>query len=419
MQLTLDNCGLTGQQLGSLFRNMGRGRPIMVSFNGNPLESEGFDDLCGAIALDQGPTAFNMDMIEFTDEGNSIQLLKALTVNSTIEFLSLVGTSPGPLSAEAGDAFYNFFTHNTSIQYLDLSGYSSKLDKGQLGMEFARSLAGLDQNRSIQHLRIRNQQLNMNVAKLAVAIGQNSTLKTLDLRDNAFSLTNLGFLVRNLDKNQTLVLIEPFSEAELQQAVDNCIKRVLLAQQSLSVNQKRSLKASVALPASDADLPASVQRLVRELRGEWDTQMARLEAILKRNRKFQDEALSSDISTYGVGQDFATPGRHSTNFGGLAILPTTTDPEPTLEPGESPWPNLGVITDVSSDDMPNSPISSSEAPTPEFVVSPAETRSPETVTWTPAGVELKLKLMNLEAQQSLGKEMAGDTTEPVVDEQSV
>lgn len=201
-KLVLNHCGITGTQAARLFHAIGENRGMHLSLSGNPIE-DGIADLAAAIRSQTGPASLAIEMIEFRHEPNYLTLLQALTSTAHLHHLSLAGTAPspsssGPCSTDLVTTLTNLFAQNTSLQTLDLSGFSGKLDDGQLPRGFGRALSGLAHNRTLVTLKIRNQNLHDDAGALGHALARNDTLRHLDCRDNNFNLTSLRFLVNSL-----------------------------------------------------------------------------------------------------------------------------------------------------------------------------------------------------------------------------
>ncbi|KAH6664331.1 hypothetical protein F5X68DRAFT_161001 [Plectosphaerella plurivora] len=341
-RVDLNNCGLTGSMAAVLFRSMGQGREIVCSISGNYLEVEG-DDLTSAIACNYGPKALFADMVEYREEENYIKLIQALAVNNTIDLLSLVGTAtPGQVSEDACAAVSEFFATNRSVQYLDYSGFSAKLDEGQLGLGFSQSLAGLSQNTTLRHLRIRNQKLNINIGDLASAIAANRTLQTLDVQENGFNLSNLTHMVRSLEKNVSIREFCPFSDAELNKTIRNSMQKVILHPSEPEHRRRRSSKS--ASKAADALAEDASKALVHELRSQWTVKMEESEKILERNRA--SSAATDTEGSYSAIAEYPSMSYAASLpalFGGLAMVHQgagqTTPPSPVSHqatPGQEP-----------------------------------------------------------------------------------
>lgn len=258
-RLALNNCAINGREAARLVRALGGHANVHLHISGNPLE-DGIEDFCRAISLTAGPAGLHMDMLEFRREANFVALMKALTCNRKLSHLSLAGTAPtpsadGPCGNEVCDALRGFFEGNKSVKYLDLSGYSGRLDEGQLGQGFAQSLRGLVSNDSLTHLRIRNQNLHDDVGTLGSMIRQNSTLRIVDCQDNNWNLTSFQFLTKSLKLNHSIVHF-PFPQKEYER-VWSRVRHDLRRQSVVS-------KAAVAAHQETA-LRTALQRQVQEL----------------------------------------------------------------------------------------------------------------------------------------------------------
>lgn len=262
-KIALNNCGINGREAARLIRALGQHTSAHLHISGNPLE-DGIDDLCRAISQTPGPVGLHMDMVEFRHETNFVALIKALMVNKKIAFLSMAGTAPTPLAeapcpAEVCEALEAFLAKNKSVRYLDLSGYSGKLDEGQLGQGAARSLRGLASNSTLTHLRIRNQNLHDDVGTLGSVIRQNSKLRMVDCQDNSWNLTSVQFLAKSLKLNKTIVEF-PFEQTEY----DRVWQRVVTDVRRLSGISKSAMARQ---HEQETVLRGALQKQVQDLKG--------------------------------------------------------------------------------------------------------------------------------------------------------
>lgn len=259
-RLALNNCGINGREAARLIRSLGRHANVHLHISGNPLE-DGIEDFFRAIAMTPGPAGLHMNMLEFRHEAKFVALMKALASNRKISALGLAGTAPtasadGPCRSEVCDALRHFFEKNQSVKYLDLSGYSGRLDEGQLGQGFAQSLRGLASNHTLTHLRIRNQNLHDDVGTLGSVIRQNATLRIVDCQDNNWNLTSVQFLTKSLKLNQSIVHF-PFSPKEYERVW----ARIMCDLRRQSVAGKPAVAAQ-----QEAALRTALQRQIQELR---------------------------------------------------------------------------------------------------------------------------------------------------------
>lgn len=314
--LRLNKCGLTSRQIAKLFRAMGMSRTMTVHLNANRLD-EGIDDLCGAIACGFGPWSLFIQMVEFNYESSYIKLWKALTINKTIECLSLAGSStPDSVSAKACEAVSEFFCNNDTVRFLDISGYDAKLDEGRLGKEFSRALGGIRHNSRIEHLRVRSQMLNVNIGDLAEAISGNKTLHTLDCEDNDFNLSNYRHLVKSVSNNSTIRHFSAFSAQELARSVSKAVRN---ANTGTATPSRRASVMSRFRPEKTQSGGDKV--LVQQLKDEWDGAVAQLDLILERNMQLHEECKyeADDDESSASSNSRDGEGTFSASFGGLAF----------------------------------------------------------------------------------------------------
>ncbi|RDA86709.1 hypothetical protein CP532_4222, partial [Ophiocordyceps camponoti-leonardi (nom. inval.)] len=311
--MRLNNCGLTGRQISRLFRGMGQARRLTFHLSGNRLD-EGIDDLCGAIACGYGPWSLFLQMVEFANEMNYIKLMRALTVNKTVECLSLAGTAmTDAASSTACQAVADFFSKNNTVRFLDISGYDCKLDEGRLGKEFSRALSGIRRNTRIEHLRVRSQMLNVNIGDLAEAISANKAVQTLDCEGNDFNLSNFRHLTKKLQDNLTIRHFSAFSDQELSRTMR---KSVLSA--DADAPARRSLVMSKFL--SDKSQVGKGKLAAQQLQDQWDCVKSDLEGILARNQGLFEvkEQARSGFSRGAGRRDSDAESDFASAFGGLA-----------------------------------------------------------------------------------------------------
>jgi len=317
-RLALNHCGITGYQAARLFQAIGPNpTSIILCLSNNPLDY-GLSDLTSLIHADPtvGPAGLYLDMLDFRDERSYLSLLHALTSSQKLVLLSLAGTAPpsvrgGTASGELVSALHGLFADNTSLRYLDLSGFRGRLDDGQLPAGFGKALAGLANNSSLTHLRLRNQNLTSDDAgTLGRALAQNCALRALDVRGCAatgggfLSLSTVRFLVDSLRQNSTLVSLPlPYNERE---AVWRGIVRSMQRGSTLfSGASAAAMMAAMAGEGNHGDLEGVAAGLSHAqseqeslLRALLDAQFARLDQRLRENR---------DIMAM-MGQDLAAPG---------------------------------------------------------------------------------------------------------------
>lgn len=283
-RLVLNNCGLSGRQAARIFSAMAGLYDVHLHISSNPLES-GIDELVQALnSIWGGRFGLHLNMIEFQDEDNYVELINALAANPFIDYLSLVGTAPVPMTDDVcGDktvaALEHFFEQNQSVRYLDLSGYCGKLDDGQLGKGFGRALRGLANNKTLTHLRIRNQRLHDSTGTLGSAVQVNQTLLYLDCGDNGFNATSLRYMSKSLESNNTL-LAYPFTQDELEEMLMRCVKDIPLPPsiaQGPVAKHKKKPSVDIALERQRSLLRDEIESASAEIMGHVSRNMAKLQ----------------------------------------------------------------------------------------------------------------------------------------------
>lgn len=275
--LRLNNSGLTGAQMARLFRGMGRDRDMELYTNSNKID-DGITDLSDALAAGFGPLNWSLQIIDFSREESYITLLRGLAPNTSIKCLSLAGTSlPDAASETACQAVFEFLANNTSVRFLDMSGYDSKLDEGRLGRGFSRALGGIRHNTQLEHLRVRNQMLNINVGDLADALAVNKTLCTVDCEFNDFTLSNLRYLITKLERNTSIRIFSAFASEELSRTMKKSMADAATPAPAKRVSMMSRFRSE---KSNQSEQDAS---LIQVLKTEWDDAVTQLRAIADRN----------------------------------------------------------------------------------------------------------------------------------------
>ena len=291
-KLSLNHCGITGAQAARLFHAMGENKGIHLCLSNNPIE-DGIEDLVAAIDQQKGPAGLYMEMIELKEESNYLSLIKALTKSRHLTLLSLAGTAPspsshGPCSEELVTTLHDFFAHNASIKCLDLSGFCGKLDDGQLAKGFGRSLSGLADNKTMTHLRIRNQNLHDDAGTLGRVLAANATLLAVDCRDNNLNLTSLRFLVDSLKTHNTTLIEFPFPATERAAIWKTMLRGLQRTPSSTALPAHGTVSSSSHLSSTPTSTAPRNRDLLKGeetlLRAVLNDQFAALDARLRQNR---------------------------------------------------------------------------------------------------------------------------------------
>ncbi|KAI2630487.1 RNI-like protein [Xylaria nigripes] len=277
-RLSLNNCGLTGELATGIFCRIGAGRDLHLSLNGNPLEEEStaWIDL---IHANQAPTKLHLDMIQFQHASNFNKLLTALSHNKTIVFLSMAGTGPPDrVTLETSGLLSMFFRTNNTLKYLDLSGYSGKLEDGELGWGLSTALSGLSSNMSLRQLRLRNHDLGADedLTELCRTLAVNKGLAMLDIRNNNFDHHQFDKLVHALGYNQQIISF-PISEADRAYAISKEKRLFLESQRTPFTKRHDRLTRSTE---------KHLDNWLTPFEEHWDSETEKVKRILARNREY-------------------------------------------------------------------------------------------------------------------------------------
>ncbi|KAI0534641.1 hypothetical protein GGR58DRAFT_46584 [Xylaria digitata] len=276
-RLSLNSCALTGELATGIFCRIGAGRDIHLSLNGNPLEA-GSTDWIDLIHGNEAPSRLYLDMIHFQHESTFNRLLTALSHNKTIEFLSMVGTGPpGRVTPKTSNLLSEFFRTNDTLKFLDLSGYSGKLEDGQLGWGLSGALSGLKDNTSLRQLRLRNHDMgttSSDLTELCRILIANRGLAMFDIQHNNFDHHQFGELVTALNHNHQLISF-PTSQVDREYAI-NKEKRLFLEMQGRAMTKAHDKLSKSA----ESCLNGTLTRLF----SFWESEATHAKSILERNR---------------------------------------------------------------------------------------------------------------------------------------
>ncbi|KAI2636452.1 RNI-like protein [Hypomontagnella submonticulosa] len=319
-RLVLTNCGLSGEMVTGIFCRLGAGRDMHLLLNENPLEL-GSTDWIDLIHGNEAPTGLHIDMVQFQRESNFDRLLRALADNKTIEFLSMVGTGPpGRASPKTSELLSCFFERNDTLRYLDLSGYSGKLEDSHLGWGLTGALGGLKQNTTLRQLRIRNHDIGAaeDVTELCRMLAANKGLVMFDCQHSSFNHHQFAKLVHALNFNNQIISF-PLSDADRQYAVQK-EKHLFLKHQS---QPDKSFSVKMLKSAE-----SRLEGLLKWVEEFWESEAQKAREILQRNRDnlashltdleniyldaWEDESLPSWLLSTSAARDKGKEISHST-----------------------------------------------------------------------------------------------------------
>ncbi|KAI5295782.1 hypothetical protein KEM52_000259 [Ascosphaera acerosa] len=345
--LQLDNCGLTDEDAATFMAHMmghsGKARSLHIHLSGNQL-FRGSNGLIDAVRQSKTPTHLTLRCIAFPDESVFRDLINAVRVNTSLEYLDISSCSlPQAIGLDVTVALREMLADNTALRYLDISGSITCLDSVCLGVGLNEALLGLTGNKTLETLKIERQQLGVQGAiALSSVLTENNHLRSLHCANNDFTLQSLKVLSDALAVNETLIEL-PLATKDR----EACIHKLLAAarpQDTLSqiptrtsqppspahrlsfrktmasvtgytvTRLSRSSSAASSLqrfsappnsPMSEICPPTSysstadggsdtdLQSTIKSLKDEWDLHLARIKLCLQHNRDLAQGLLSN------------------------------------------------------------------------------------------------------------------------------
>ncbi|KAF8457139.1 hypothetical protein BGX38DRAFT_1265891 [Terfezia claveryi] len=336
-QLFLTQTGITSRDVAifmhSMCRTPGKARDLHLHIGQNYLHVN-HGELVEAIALGLTPSHLTMRMVDYPKEDMFRELIRALTINTTIQFLDLSKVSlPYEAGSETCAELGELFAKNTTLVELDLSGEQAVLESARLGSGIIAALGRLAENSTLQSLRIELQTLGTSGALvLSQMLRKNNTLRHLHCDMNRIYLQGFSAMVNALEHNTTMLYLprmewdraeqvkavkEQFNANSSTNSVANIpppqpIKSTFLYRKSadqlggkkdrrVSISEqpfrahvvKSMLKPSMGRQLSTLgeeqgvpptnDAGSSPYDLLRTLDEKWDAEIMRLDDFLRRN----------------------------------------------------------------------------------------------------------------------------------------
>ncbi|KAI0131748.1 RNI-like protein [Hypoxylon sp. NC0597] len=275
-RLVLINCGLSGDMATGILCRLGAGRDMHLLLSENPLELVSTDWI-DLIHGNEAPKMLHLDMVLFQHESNFNRLLKALTHNKTIEFLSMVGTGPPDrASSKTSELLSRFFELNDTLRFLDFSGYDGKLEDSHLGWGLTGAFGGLKHNNTLRQLRVRNHDIGAaeDLSELCRVLASNKGLAMFDCQQNSLNHHQFAKLVHALNFNHQIISF-PLSDVDRQYAIQ---KEERLFRQ----HQEQPAKTFQARMLKSAE--GRLEGLLKWVEEFWESEVKKVQEILERNR---------------------------------------------------------------------------------------------------------------------------------------
>ena len=314
--LGLDQCRLTSRDAAMLLNALGRrsekSKNMHINLSDNRLE-EHHDALVDAIRRSYSPVRATMQMMEYKNEKNFQNLIRAFSKNSNTRVLDISKLSlPIDAGHDTCEILHQLFTQNDTLEEVDLSGEHTHIEAAQYGNGLYWALAGLKKNTTLKVLRIEHQKLGLQGAStLASVLEVNDTLREIHCENNEINLQAFTVLVNSLERNRTLLYLplmemdKAWAQNKVDREIDNIrdvssLSPVTRMSSSTKATVNRTLGRTIGKTIggprnftarnvdrrygpkqsyTDTDIKAAVGSLSQG----WDREVARLQGYLQRN----------------------------------------------------------------------------------------------------------------------------------------
>jgi Ran GTPase-activating protein (RanGAP) involved in mRNA processing and transport len=344
-ELRMEQCQLHGDDVATLLEAMMTGRPtrdLHFVVNENRLEKR-HSDMAEAIAHSVTPRSMTMQMLEYSNERNFREMLSAVGENRSLKYLDISRASlPYDATHQTIEEFRRMFENNSTLEDLNISGEQAHLEAVTLGRGLPEALRGLETNNTLKILRVANQALGLpGASALASILENNRTLLELHCEDNEVSLQAFTTIVNAARKNTTILYVplmdhdRAWSRSKVDREVSTLmrtappksptttksgVRKSLKATRTFS--GRSTEKSTVAAGYSEQDVQAAVESLDQT----WDSEVARLQEYLDRNRTLARGLSSVDELPTPEGSRPPTAGKLAS-----ALQHAAMDRTPTLE----------------------------------------------------------------------------------------
>ncbi|MCJ1445395.1 MAG: hypothetical protein MMC23_005900 [Stictis urceolatum] len=356
-ELRMEQCQLTGEAVATIMQSMQSDRDeprnLHLIVSENRLERN-HNKLVHAIRNSITPKALTMQMLEYSNKRNFAELLSAMCVNTSLQYLDISRTSvPFDASVSVCEQLRLMFERNYTLQELNISGEQAHLEAVTLGRGLPNALDGLSTNTALRVLHIEHQELGLpGASALASALERNSTLLELYCDDNQISLQAFTTLVNAIRANKSLLYLPPMAHdrAWSRSKVDKEISAMLQTTTTTTHNPnpsstnlalkptpstssrtsaalkktlsggRNALSHSSRVVEKQQPIPGytqqDVQAAVSSLDMTWDREFERLQGYLNRNF-YIINGLTVDADSEMVGSpDRSRPATSGTLMGG-------------------------------------------------------------------------------------------------------
>ncbi|KAK6349714.1 hypothetical protein TWF696_005993 [Orbilia brochopaga] len=211
-KLNLNNCGLKAGDvavlLGCLAREDGKVRNLHLYVNRLHITPD-HNKLVDAIKKGLSPRYLTMSNVDYPDEETFRKLIRALTVNKTIEYLDLSRVYlPSDANSDTINALGELFAKNDTLKNLNISGGYGRIEDGRLGTGLNHAFRSLDENKTLKVLKVEQQRLGPQGAMvIAKMLESNTSLQEVHCSNNNFNLQGYTALVAACHTNRSIIAL--------------------------------------------------------------------------------------------------------------------------------------------------------------------------------------------------------------------
>lgn len=317
--LNLNSSGLKAGELavllGCLARDDGKIRPLHLLVNKLKITPD-HNKLVDAIKKGLSPRKLTISNVDYPDEETFRKLIKALTVNRTIQYLDLSRAFlPNDANSDTIIALGELFSKNDTLEILDISGGYGRIEDGRLGAGLNKAFHSLDDNKTLKVLKVEQQRLGPQGAMvIAKMLEFNTSLKEIHCGNNGFNLQAFTALCSAIEHANRSVVAMPGLERDRKEQLDKLradlnktiegpdvsASRLSVMGSLMSLDRRRSVRSLRSLTGRSSNesekSPAlglteeQVDDAIKMLNRRWDEEMRKMKESLAKNAGLYSES---------------------------------------------------------------------------------------------------------------------------------
>ncbi|KAJ6264784.1 hypothetical protein Dda_0936 [Drechslerella dactyloides] len=322
-RLNLNNCGLKAGDLavllGCLAREDGKVRNLHLFVNRLQITPD-HNKLVDAIKKGLSPRYLTISNVDYPDEETFRKLVRALTVNKTIEYLDLSRVYlPSDANPDTINALGELFAKNDTLKVLNISGGYGRIEDGRLGTGLNNAFRSLDENKTLRVLKVEQQRLGPQGAMvIAKMLETNASLQEVHCSNNKFNLQGYTALVAACHNNQSIIALPGLQRDRTEQLTklrndlnktvdvpEPPSSRLSMLATLSAIDRRRSVRSLRSLTSRSSNesekapglSEEQVDSAIKHLSTRWDDQDMLLAKALAKNLDYEHEKSDSRINT--------------------------------------------------------------------------------------------------------------------------